>query len=119
MFVKQSVFMNNYKNVLKEWTNNRLDYTNTINKLLHSICFSSSDDCFFRLEAVAEVQTFSSPGYPAGYPSKSRCQWQIRASEENAISVSFPVFDIEDDCSTVFVSIFDSLSPDMSQTITK
>ncbi|KAK5862469.1 hypothetical protein PBY51_017862 [Eleginops maclovinus] len=75
--------------------------------------------CFFRLEASDHVQTFSSPGYPEGYPPKSRCQWQIRASEENAIKVAFPFFHIEDDCSDDFVSIYDSLSPDESQAITE
>ncbi|XP_047215265.1 suppressor of tumorigenicity 14 protein isoform X2 [Girardinichthys multiradiatus] len=76
-------------------------------------------DCFFRLEAVEDVQVFSSPGYPDGNPTKSYCQWQIRASEENTISVSFPSFDIEDDCNNDFVSIFNSLSPDYSHAITK
>ncbi|XP_028280158.1 suppressor of tumorigenicity 14 protein [Parambassis ranga] len=76
-------------------------------------------ECFFSLEADIQEQKFSSPGYPDGYPFKSRCQWQIRASEENTISVSFPVFHIEDDCSDDFVSIYDSLSPDYSQAITE
>ncbi|XP_072250598.1 suppressor of tumorigenicity 14 protein homolog [Leuresthes tenuis] len=75
--------------------------------------------CFHRLEAVETAQNFTSPGFPNGYPSKIRCQWQIRASEENTISVNFPFFHIEDDCSDDFVSIFDSLSPDDSQAITE
>lgn len=79
----------------------------------------TAQECFFRLEAVGKEQTFSSPGYPAGYPSKSRCQWQIRASEENVILLKFPFFHIEDDCSDDFVSIYDSLSPDDSQAITE
>uniref|UniRef100_A0A3Q2DSZ4 ST14 transmembrane serine protease matriptase n=1 Tax=Cyprinodon variegatus TaxID=28743 RepID=A0A3Q2DSZ4_CYPVA len=78
----------------------------------------TEEDCFFRLEAVKAAQTFSSPGYPRHYPPNSHCQWQIRTSKENAISVSFPFFDIEDDCKDDFVSIFDSLSPDDSQAIT-
>ncbi|XP_007559566.1 suppressor of tumorigenicity 14 protein isoform X1 [Poecilia formosa] len=77
-----------------------------------------TEDCFFRLEAVAAEQRFTSPGFPKGYKPQSYCQWQIRAAEENAISVSFPIFHIEDDCSDDFVSIFDSLSPDDSQAIT-
>nr|XP_020493044.1 suppressor of tumorigenicity 14 protein homolog [Labrus bergylta] len=76
-------------------------------------------ECFFRLEATETSQTFSSPGYPKAYPSRSRCQWQIRASEDKAILVTFPVFNIEDDCSDDFVSIYDSLSPDDSQAITE
>ncbi|XP_056236072.1 suppressor of tumorigenicity 14 protein homolog isoform X2 [Seriola aureovittata] len=75
--------------------------------------------CFYRLEAGETAKEFASPGYPFGYPAKSRCQWQIRASENNAISVRFPFFHIEDDCSDDFVSIFDSLSPDDSQAITE
>uniref|UniRef100_A0A672GEG4 Suppressor of tumorigenicity 14 protein homolog n=1 Tax=Salarias fasciatus TaxID=181472 RepID=A0A672GEG4_SALFA len=75
--------------------------------------------CFYRLEAAQGVQTFSSPGYPTGYPAKSRCQWQIRASEENVIVLKFPFFHIEDDCFDDFVSIYDSLSPDDSQAITE
>lgn len=77
------------------------------------------EDCFFRLEAEVKEKTFLSPGYPIKYPPKSRCQWQIRASEENAIFVTFPFFHIEDDCSDDFVSIYDSLSPDDSQAITE
>ncbi|XP_033959295.1 suppressor of tumorigenicity 14 protein homolog [Pseudochaenichthys georgianus] len=78
-----------------------------------------ANECFFRLEASDTAQTFHSPGYPKGYPPKSRCQWQIRASEVDAIMVSFPFFHIEDDCSDDFVSIYDSLSPDDSQAITE
>ncbi|KAM4580939.1 suppressor of tumorigenicity 14 protein homolog [Odontesthes bonariensis] len=76
-------------------------------------------NCFHHLEAVDTAQNFTSPGFPDGYPPKTRCQWQIRASEENTISVNFPFFYIEDDCSDDFVSIFDSLSPDDSQAITE
>lgn len=75
-------------------------------------------ECFYRLEAGATPAQFSSPGYPKGYPPKSRCQWQIRTSEDKAISLSFPFFHIEDDCADDFVSIYDSLSPDDSQAIT-
>ncbi|XP_053183488.1 suppressor of tumorigenicity 14 protein homolog isoform X1 [Scomber japonicus] len=75
--------------------------------------------CFHRLEAKETASEFSSPGYPTGYPPKSRCQWQIRAAENHVISLSFPFFHIEDDCSDDFVSIYDSLSPDDSQAITE
>ncbi|XP_035528100.1 suppressor of tumorigenicity 14 protein homolog [Morone saxatilis] len=77
-----------------------------------------SSECFFHLEAEEKEQTFQSPGYPTAYPPRSRCQWQIRASEENVISVAFPFFHIEDDCSDDFVFIYDSLSPDDSKAIT-
>ncbi|XP_041797853.1 suppressor of tumorigenicity 14 protein homolog [Chelmon rostratus] len=79
----------------------------------------TANQCFFRLEAEARAQEFTSPGFPGGYPPRSRCQWQIRASEDNAIFVTFPFFHIEDDCSDDFVSIYDSLSPDDSQAITE
>ncbi|KAJ0000287.1 hypothetical protein NQD34_012129 [Periophthalmus magnuspinnatus] len=79
----------------------------------------SARECFFTLEASEDQQSFTSPGFPDAYPAKSRCQWQIRASEENVISVDFPLFHIEDDCTDDFVSIYDSLSPDDSQTITE
>ncbi|GLD63533.1 suppressor of tumorigenicity 14 protein homolog [Lates japonicus] len=78
-----------------------------------------AQECFHRLEAEENPKRFSSPGYPTGYPPKSRCQWQIRASENKVITVSFPFFHIEDDCSDDFVSIYDSLSPDDSQAITE
>uniref|UniRef100_A0A7N8XI78 ST14 transmembrane serine protease matriptase n=1 Tax=Mastacembelus armatus TaxID=205130 RepID=A0A7N8XI78_9TELE len=70
-------------------------------------------------ESEEKVKKFTSPGYPRAYPTKSRCQWQIRAPADFAISVSFPFFNIEDDCSDDFVSIYDSLSPDYSQAITE
>ncbi|XP_072316578.1 suppressor of tumorigenicity 14 protein homolog [Eucyclogobius newberryi] len=76
-------------------------------------------ECFFTLEATDTEESFTSPGFPDSYPAKSRCQWQIRASDENVISVDFPFFHIEDDCSDDFVSIYDSLSPDYSQAITE
>lgn len=79
----------------------------------------SANECFFRLEATANEQEFTSPGFPTAYPAKSRCQWQIRASVENVISVSFPFFHVEDDCADDFVAIYDSLSPDDSQAITE
>ncbi|KAF1387763.1 hypothetical protein PFLUV_G00083330 [Perca fluviatilis] len=75
-------------------------------------------ECFYLLKAEETEKTFTSPGYPKGYPTKSRCQWQIRASEDTVIFVSFPFFHIEDDCNHDFVSIYDSLSPDYSQAIT-
>ncbi|KAF7665760.1 hypothetical protein LDENG_00132440 [Lucifuga dentata] len=78
-----------------------------------------AQECFFRLEAQAVVQSFESPGFPTKYPARSRCQWQIRAPEKMVISVRFPNFHIEDDCSNDFVFIFDSLSPDESQAITE
>uniref|UniRef100_A0A4W5P6P1 ST14 transmembrane serine protease matriptase n=1 Tax=Hucho hucho TaxID=62062 RepID=A0A4W5P6P1_9TELE len=75
-------------------------------------------ECFFRLEATSSVQSFQSPGFPDQYPAQSRCQWRIRAPEQNAISVRFLDFLIEEDCSDDFVFIYDSLSPDESQAIT-
>uniref|UniRef100_A0A8C6SHQ7 Zmp:0000001114 n=1 Tax=Neogobius melanostomus TaxID=47308 RepID=A0A8C6SHQ7_9GOBI len=78
-----------------------------------------ADECFSTLEATENEQEFTSPGYPTAYPAKSRCQWQIRAFESDVISVSFPFFNIEDDCKDDFVAIYDSLSPDDSQTITE
>lgn len=77
-----------------------------------------ADECFSRLDADATPKNFSSPGYPTGYKPKLRCQWQIRAPEENIIVVNFLYFNTEDDCSHDFVSIYDSLSPDYSQAIT-
>ncbi|XP_056300794.1 suppressor of tumorigenicity 14 protein homolog isoform X2 [Pseudoliparis swirei] len=79
----------------------------------------SANECFYHLEAETVAQRFSSPGYPKIYPPKSRCQWQIRTAVGNAIFLTFPYFDIEDDCSDDFVSIYDSLSPDDSQAITE
>ncbi|XP_030641168.1 suppressor of tumorigenicity 14 protein homolog [Chanos chanos] len=78
-----------------------------------------AQECFYRLEADNTVQTFESPGFPVKYPAHARCQWQIRANKDNAIYVKFPLFHIEDDCSNDFVAIYDSLSPDESQTITE
>lgn len=78
-----------------------------------------ANECFYRLEAGETELKFMSPGYPKRYPRNSRCQWQIRASEHNAIIVTFPFFHVEDDCSDDFVSIYDSLSPDDSQAITE
>ncbi|XP_061144671.1 suppressor of tumorigenicity 14 protein homolog isoform X1 [Syngnathus typhle] len=77
------------------------------------------EECFFRLEAEETASEFSSPGYPSSYPPQSRCQWQIRTSATKVISVAFPFFHVEDDCSDDFVSIYDSLSPDDSQAITE
>ncbi|XP_011483418.1 suppressor of tumorigenicity 14 protein homolog [Oryzias latipes] len=79
----------------------------------------TAEECFYRLEAEDVEKMFQSPGYPSGNDPNSRCQWQIRASEENTITVNFLDFNIKDDCANDFVSIFDSLSPDYSQAITK
>lgn len=78
-----------------------------------------TSDCFYRLEADETVKTFLSPGYPDRYPAKSRCQWQMRASENYAISVSFPFFHIEDNCNKDYVFIYDSLSTDETRAITQ
>lgn len=76
-------------------------------------------ECFFTFEATESEQEFTSPGFPTAYPAKSRCVWQIRASVQNVITVSFPFFHVEDDCADDFVGIYDSLSPDDSQAITE
>lgn len=81
--------------------------------------FLLADECFFRLEAEEMAKKFTSPGFPVAYPARSRCQWQIRASKNKVISVKFPFFHVEDDCSDDFVAIYDSLSPDDSQAITE
>ncbi|KAL2085039.1 hypothetical protein ACEWY4_020557 [Coilia grayii] len=78
-----------------------------------------ANECFHRLEAEASVQTFESPGFPEKYPPQARCQWQIRAPKDTAIFIKFPFFHVEDDCSNDFVFIYDSLSPDDTQAITK
>uniref|UniRef100_A0A3Q3IC56 Zmp:0000001114 n=1 Tax=Monopterus albus TaxID=43700 RepID=A0A3Q3IC56_MONAL len=75
--------------------------------------------CFNLLKAEDKMQIFTSPGFPTGHPPKTRCQWQIRAAADKAISVSFPKFHIEDYCSDDFVFIYDSLSPEYSQAITQ
>ncbi|KAG7273264.1 hypothetical protein CRUP_001360 [Coryphaenoides rupestris] len=72
---------------------------------------TASEECFFQLEADSTMKTFHSPGFPKNYPAKSRCQWQIRAAENRAISVQFTSFHVEDDCSNDFVSVYDSLRP--------
>ncbi|XP_055019853.1 LOW QUALITY PROTEIN: suppressor of tumorigenicity 14 protein homolog [Boleophthalmus pectinirostris] len=63
----------------------------------------SARECFYTLEATENEDSFTSPGFPNAYPARSRCQWQIRASEENVISVDFPFFNIEDDCTERFL----------------
>ncbi|XP_017346778.1 suppressor of tumorigenicity 14 protein isoform X1 [Ictalurus punctatus] len=76
-------------------------------------------ECFVRLEATSSIQKFQSPGYPDKYPVQTRCQWQIRAPKDKAILVKFPVFYIQDSCSSDYVFIFDSLSTDTSHAITQ
>ncbi|XP_066517439.1 suppressor of tumorigenicity 14 protein homolog [Hoplias malabaricus] len=75
--------------------------------------------CFTRLEAGSTNQTFLSPGFPTGYPTQTRCMWQIRAPKGQAILVKFPKFFIEDDCANNYVFIYNSFSPDASQAITQ
>ncbi|KAM9468577.1 suppressor of tumorigenicity 14 protein homolog isoform 2-T2 [Clarias gariepinus] len=76
-------------------------------------------ECVINLEATSNIQKFQSPGYPAGYPAQTRCQWQIRAPADKAILVKFPFFYIQDSCSSDYVFIFDSLSPDEARAITQ
>ncbi|KAJ8005317.1 hypothetical protein DPEC_G00145370 [Dallia pectoralis] len=78
-----------------------------------------ADECFIRLEANTSVQSFQSPGFPNRYPSQTRCQWQIRTSQQNVISARFSDFHIEDDCSNDYVFIYDSLISDETQAITQ
>uniref|UniRef100_A0AAY4AQ10 ST14 protein n=1 Tax=Denticeps clupeoides TaxID=299321 RepID=A0AAY4AQ10_9TELE len=77
-----------------------------------------SYDCLFHLVADSTNKTFVSPGFPK-YPLKARCQWQIRSPQGTSILVWFTYFNLEDDCSNVFVAVYDSLSPDKSQAITE
>uniref|UniRef100_A0A665W3E0 Suppressor of tumorigenicity 14 protein homolog n=1 Tax=Echeneis naucrates TaxID=173247 RepID=A0A665W3E0_ECHNA len=101
------------------FTGHKLLFSSSMYVLRYNLCLLCSDECFYKLEAEETEKSFSSPGYPVAYPPKVRCQWQIRTSESHAISVKFPFFHVEDDCTDDFVSIFDSLSPDESQAITE
>ncbi|XP_055359393.1 suppressor of tumorigenicity 14 protein isoform X2 [Betta splendens] len=78
-----------------------------------------STDCLSRLKAESGIKTFTSPGFPSGYPDSSRCQWQIRSPENTRILVNFPVFHTEDDCKHDVVAIYDSLSPNEDRAITQ
>ncbi|KAA0702234.1 Suppressor of tumorigenicity 14 protein -like protein [Triplophysa tibetana] len=78
-----------------------------------------SKKCFYSLQADATEKTFASPDHPSRYPAFSRCQWQIRAPKNHAIIVKFKSFHVEDDCINDNVAIYNSLSPDSSQVITK
>uniref|UniRef100_A0A665W422 Suppressor of tumorigenicity 14 protein homolog n=1 Tax=Echeneis naucrates TaxID=173247 RepID=A0A665W422_ECHNA len=104
---------------LSPFTGHKLLFSSSMYVLRYNLCLLCSDECFYKLEAEETEKSFSSPGYPVAYPPKVRCQWQIRTSESHAISVKFPFFHVEDDCTDDFVSIFDSLSPDESQAITE
>lgn len=81
--------------------------------------FSPEGECLFYLEASSSIQKFQSPGYPDKYPSKTRCQWQIRAPEDKSILLTFPFFYVQDSCSSDYVFIFDTLSTDASHAITQ
>lgn len=78
-----------------------------------------SKKCFYNLEADATEKNFASPDHPSKYPAYSRCQWQIRAPKDHAIIIKFKNFHVEDDCANDYVAIYNSLSPDNSQAITK
>nr|XP_014345808.1 PREDICTED: suppressor of tumorigenicity 14 protein-like [Latimeria chalumnae] len=63
---------------------------------------------------------FTSLGYPTpGYSEDARCVYVLRADQGYMINVTFPVFYIEDNCTNDFLAVYDSLSPDVKNTITK
>ncbi|XP_028678300.1 suppressor of tumorigenicity 14 protein homolog [Erpetoichthys calabaricus] len=98
--------------------------------MVSSLTLSSTDprlvrtpddkSCFYALTANDKDQEFTSPGYPSpGYQSGTRCHWQIRASKGKVIALSFPIFNIEDDCMGDFVAIYNSLCPENRNAITQ
>ncbi|XP_007894202.1 suppressor of tumorigenicity 14 protein homolog [Callorhinchus milii] len=77
--------------------------------------------CSFSLHAApGKNGTFTSPGFPnSPYPPNSRCQWAIRADPDYILELTFITFNLENECSNDFVSVYDSLSPIKNREITE
>ncbi|XP_056465734.1 deleted in malignant brain tumors 1 protein [Gadus chalcogrammus] len=54
--------------------------------------------------------SFSSPGYPGNYHDNSHCVWQLRASNDHKIYLSFTDLQLEDCCSCDYVAVYDGPS---------
>uniref|UniRef100_A0A4W3H281 ST14 transmembrane serine protease matriptase n=1 Tax=Callorhinchus milii TaxID=7868 RepID=A0A4W3H281_CALMI len=82
---------------------------------------SVTDHCSFSLHAApGKNGTFTSPGFPnSPYPPNSRCQWAIRADPDYILELTFITFNLENECSNDFVSVYDSLSPIKNREITE
>lgn len=49
----------------------------------------------------------TSPNYPNNYPANTYCQWLLRTEPSHSIQFQFLDFDLEDDCSSDSVQIYD------------
>ncbi|KAK2848190.1 hypothetical protein Q7C36_009872 [Tachysurus vachellii] len=57
-----------------------------------------------------EVIDIMSPGFPNyPYPQNTFAQWQLRADPGNIIKLDFTTFNVEEDCSSDFIKVYDSL----------
>ncbi|XP_030235031.1 deleted in malignant brain tumors 1 protein isoform X6 [Gadus morhua] len=54
--------------------------------------------------------SFSSPGYPGNYHDNSHCVWQLRASNDHKIYLSFIDLQLENCCSCDYVAVYDGPS---------
>ncbi|KAJ3609935.1 hypothetical protein NHX12_022029, partial [Muraenolepis orangiensis] len=54
--------------------------------------------------------SLSSPGYPGSYPHGAYCVWQLTASPNHRIFLSFTDFQLENCCACDYVSVFDGPS---------
>ncbi|GAA6106579.1 ST14 transmembrane serine protease matriptase a isoform X2 [Tachysurus ichikawai] len=57
-----------------------------------------------------EVIDIMSPGFPNyPYPQNMFAQWQLRADPGNNIKLDFTTFNVEEDCRSDFIKVYDSL----------
>ncbi|XP_027030587.1 ST14 transmembrane serine protease matriptase a isoform X2 [Tachysurus fulvidraco] len=60
-----------------------------------------------RPNTVIDIMSPGFPNYP--YPQNTFAQWQLRADPGNIIKLDFTTFNVEENCSSDFIKVYDSL----------
>lgn len=65
--------------------------------------------CFLECGGVFKLTkgNITSPNYPQNYPSNTYCQWLLYTEPSHSILLKFTDFELENDCSSDSVQIYD------------
>uniref|UniRef100_A0A3Q1EXS1 ST14 transmembrane serine protease matriptase a n=1 Tax=Acanthochromis polyacanthus TaxID=80966 RepID=A0A3Q1EXS1_9TELE len=88
-------------------TGNALVFADVVSSALDVRLFSTSFNKHTRTNHIGQIQ---SPGFPnSPYDPSTFIQWQLRADPEYVIKLDFDSMNLEENCMSDFVKIYDSL----------
>ncbi|CAM9531973.1 unnamed protein product [Lampetra fluviatilis] len=83
----------------------------------HATYQTSASVCGGVINATAQAQTVTSPGFPDAYPTESRCRWTLDAPAQESVRVTVTAFSLpaHQTCSNDYLEIRDQPMGDYGQ----